>query len=79
MYIKKLYPKTHAGVKSLFNNEFIKTGLIDRKYAKYYAAVFARRFEADYEESPVLDENEIKEMYFEALRFLEMIKEKIKE
>ncbi len=70
LYIKKLYPKTHAGVKSLFSNEFIKTGLIDSKYSKFYSAVFARRFEADYEEAPILDENEIREMYNEAVKFL---------
>lgn len=79
LYIKKLYPKTHNGVKSLFNNEFIRTGLVDQKYSKYYSAVFAKRFEADYEESPLLDENEIREMYTEAGNFLQMIKGKIKE
>lgn len=79
LYTKKLYPKTHLGVKSLFSNEFIKTGLIDIKYSKYYANVFARRFEADYQEAPIFDETEIKEMYVEAIKFLELVNEKLKE
>lgn len=79
LYTKKLYPKTHLGVKSLFSNEFIRTGLIDAKYSKYYSTVFARRFEADYQEAPILDEAEIKEMYNEAIKYLDLIKEKIKE
>lgn len=79
LYTKKLYPKTHLGVKSLFSNEFIRTGLIDQRYSKYYSAVFARRFEADYEEAPILDEAEIKEMYNEAIKYVELVKEKLKE
>ena len=43
LYTKKLYPKTHLGVKSLFSNEFIRTGLIDQKYSKYYSAVFCQK------------------------------------
>src|SRR5436309_8406090 len=50
LYTRKLYPKTHRGMKSLFNKEFIQTGLIDKSHEDFYSRIFAKRFEADYED-----------------------------
>jgi len=47
LYTRKLYPKTHKGV----NKEFIQTGLIDKAQEDFYSRIFAKRFEADYEDS----------------------------
>ena len=36
VYTKKLYPKSHVGLKTLFNREFILPGLIKHDYEKFY-------------------------------------------
>ncbi len=50
LYTKKLYPKTHLGTKALFSKEFVQTGVIGKEYSDFYGTIFAKRFEADYQE-----------------------------
>jgi len=40
LYTRKLYPKKHRGMKSLFNKEFIQTGLIDKSQEDFYSQIF---------------------------------------
>jgi len=39
---------THNGCKAKFHHEFIKTGVIDKKYGKLYSDLFDWRQEGDY-------------------------------
>lgn len=40
--------KKHSGVRVTFHREFVKTGLIDVKWGKFYDRLFEDRQEADY-------------------------------
>jgi hypothetical protein len=43
-----LSTRTHDGARTKFGNEFIKTGLIDKKYGKLYSKLFDYRQKGDY-------------------------------
>ena len=75
LYIHKLYPKTYRGMKSLFNKEFIQTGLIDKTYGDFYSHIFAKRFEADYEDFFQIDVARTEEYYNEAKKLIEIIED----
>lgn len=53
--------KTHIGTKSLFHKEFILKGIIDKKFGFLYDTLLAKRFEADYENFALIDENSVPE------------------
>ncbi len=59
-----LNPKTHQGVKSLFNKEFILTGKLDEEFSNFYTMLMAKRHEADYENFSFINKNKLPE-YFE--------------
>ena len=45
---RQLSSAKHTGVRSLFNQHFVKTGEIPRRLAQIYNDLFARRQESDY-------------------------------
>lgn len=75
VYTKRLYPKSHAGMKALFNREFVLPGLIKHEYEKFYSAIFAKRLEADYATTFEISEANINEYYKEAENFVSLIEE----
>lgn len=48
--LKKLDSAKHSGVISLFNREFVKTGVISKEASKTLSAIFNMRSEADYDD-----------------------------
>ena len=38
----------HSGIRSLFNNHYVKTGIVSRDWARIYNDLFERRQESDY-------------------------------
>ncbi len=77
LYTKKLYPKTHLGTKALFSKEFIQSGLIDKEYSDFYGIIFAKRFEADYQDFAEIDINAVRSYLNEAEQFIKRITEYI--
>jgi uncharacterized protein (UPF0332 family) len=65
-----LYPKTHLGTKSLFNKEFIQTSIVDKEMGELYSTLLAKRFEADYEDFVMIDEEKVKEYLVKVHEFL---------
>ncbi|MDZ4807581.1 MAG: HEPN domain-containing protein [Bacteroidota bacterium] len=63
-------PKTHSGVKTLFNKEFVLTHKIDARFADYYSFIMAKRFEADYDDFVFVDENNIKQLLADTEAFV---------
>ncbi len=72
---RKLNPKTHEGVKALFNKEFILTGIFEKEMSKFYSNLLNRRFEADYENFAIIDEVEIPDFFEKAKLFLQKAKQ----
>ena len=48
--LKKLDSAKHSGVISMFNREFVKTGVISKEASKTLSTIFAMRSEADYDD-----------------------------
>jgi uncharacterized protein (UPF0332 family) len=49
----------HTGVRSLFNKNFVKTGIIPKEIAYIYNSLFERRQEGDYDDYVVFSEKEV--------------------
>ena len=71
----KLNPKTHVGAKSLFNKEFVMTGIVDEKLSRFYSNLMARWFDADYEVFTLIKEEEVVGYIDEVKKFIEIAKE----
>ena len=50
---KNLPSKTHNGTKQLFGKYFIKEGIIDKEYGRFYNQILESRQESDYGSSPI--------------------------
>ena len=74
---KKLNPKTHLGVKALFHKEFVFTGEVSKEQGEFFDMLQAKRFEADYENYPFINEEKVPKQLEEAKKFLELVKSKI--
>ena len=70
--------KTHEGTRTMFGKEFIKSGIIDKKYGKLYSKLFDFRQKGDYGDLfdfdkdiviPLIDQ--VKEFLAEIKRFVE--------
>lgn len=79
LYTQKLYPKTHLGMKALFNKEFVQTGLINKQQEAIYSTIFAKRFEADYEDFFETDEQHVNNYLADAKKFVEIIEDILKD
>lgn len=66
----ELAPKTHSGVKSLFNKEYVLSEKIDKETGAILAELFAKRMEADYEDFPIIDAEEIPILIKKAEKFI---------
>lgn len=69
-----LNPKTHQGVKSLFNKEFIYTKKLDEEFSDFYTLIMAKRHEADYENFSFIDKNKIPEYFAKTKQLIEFSK-----
>ncbi len=47
---KNFSSSKHSGVRALLNKEFVKKGLIDKKFGKFYSKMFEERQEGDYKD-----------------------------
>lgn len=70
-------PKTHSGVKTLFNQHFVKTGLVPSELGVFYAKVFQMRQDADYADLILFLEEDIKPLIPETEKFINTIKKLI--
>ncbi|QJW91976.1 HEPN domain-containing protein [Spirosoma taeanense] len=64
---------THKGVKSMLNQHFIKSGLVDVVWGKIYQKLFDNRNEADYEDFIDFDEEKIGAFVEDAENFIKLI------
>jgi len=53
---------THAGLKTIFNKELVKTGKVDREDGRLFNNLFGLRQEADYEDFYNVNEEDIEEL-----------------
>jgi len=67
----------HSGVISLFNREFVKSGMFDKDFSKWLTEAFDLRQRADYQEMFTVSEDRAKTVLENARIFINGVKEKI--
>jgi hypothetical protein len=70
--------KKHSGVRSFFHKEFIKEGLIETKWGRFYDRLFEDRQEGDYTAFVNFEKDYVKEQIKLCENFLKQIKEIMK-
>jgi len=63
----------HAGVRSLFNRHFVKTGRVDKEKARFFNDLFERRQEGDYMDFVCFEESQVRPWISQAEAFVENI------
>ena len=64
----------HSGVITVFDKEFIKTGLIDRKFSSFLHSLFDNRQEFDYREFASIERAEAEEVIVMTEEFIELVR-----
>lgn len=70
--------KKHSGVRGLFHKEMVNTGLLPKKWSKFYDRLFEDRTDSDYLPMTEFEEGYVKNQIDECQRFLEEIRPLIK-
>ena len=68
----------HAGVRSLFNREFVKTNLIDKDLGRFFSDIYDSRQEGDYKDFVEFEKNDVSAWLEKAEAFIARIQELIK-
>lgn len=75
---KDLDAKTHSGVKTLFSEHFVNTGLVSREYGSFFSDLEGTRSDFDYNDFVSYTEAEIKDLVSQTKEFLVEIESFIK-
>ncbi len=65
--------KTHSGVKSLFSEHFVNTGLVSKEYGSFFSDLERTRSDFDYNDFVSYTDEEIDELLSQTKEFLEAI------
>lgn len=63
----------HSGVRSIFNKEFVKTGIIEEKQGELFAEMFNTRQKGDYADFITFEKKDVERWLKEAEGFLKAI------
>jgi len=75
---KGLSSSKHSGVRSIFNKEFVKTGIVEKKHGEFYNSIFGFRQRADYEDFVKFNREKVKSWLNNAKAFIDSVKDNIK-
>ena len=68
----------HSGVRSLFNKEFVKPGIISEEYGDFYNRMFGFRQRGDYEDFVEFDYDKVKSWFDSTKDFINSIEQAIR-
>jgi uncharacterized protein (UPF0332 family) len=71
---KGLSSSKHAGIRSLFNKHYVKTGQVSKEMAQIYNDLFERRQESDYLDFICFEESQVSPWICRAEAFVDQIK-----
>lgn len=77
--LKKLDSRKHSGIVSLFNQNFVKTGILDIKLSKIIKEAKSYREDVDYEDFLIITEEEAQKQLENASNFINETERKIEE
>jgi len=69
--------KTHAGIRSLFNQDIMRKRLLPQEYRKLYSDLFDVRHEADYSDLVEIDPVQTGQLLPQVKRFIDAIEQLI--
>ena len=69
--------RTHDGARTKFGNEFVKTGILDKRYGKLYSKLFDFRQKGDYGDLFDFDDKTVLPLVDQVKEFIATIKEMI--
>jgi len=72
---KDLYSSKHSGIRSLFNREFVKAGVVREEFGDFYNKMFEFRQRGDYEDLVEFNKEDIKTWLEKAEEFIKVIDE----
>jgi uncharacterized protein (UPF0332 family) len=75
---KGLSSAKHSGIRSLFHQNFVKSGLVDPELGQLYDRLFDNRQKGDYADLVRFDPNEVRDWYDEAFEFVETVQNIVK-
>lgn len=78
LLVKGLYSAKHSGVRALFHQNFVKTGIVTIELGQLYDKLFHNRQKGDYADLVRFDLDEVRPWYAEVRRFVEGIEGIIK-
>lgn len=64
---------SHAGVRQVFGQHFVKTGIFDRELAKHYTDLFEKRQKGDYNDFFDYDEDTVNRLLPQTINFIDGI------
>jgi uncharacterized protein (UPF0332 family) len=70
---KGLRSAKHSGIRSLFHQNFVKSGPVDLELGQLYDRLFDNRQKGDYADLVRFDPNEVRDCYDEAREFVETV------
>lgn len=76
---KSLSSAKHSGVLSLFQREFVKTGIVEDELGQFYAAMSERRQKSDYRDFVKFQEDDVRTWLEKADKFNQSIEEVIRQ
>jgi uncharacterized protein (UPF0332 family) len=74
---KNLSSPKHSGIRALFNQHFVKTGIVEVEIGKFYSDMFVFRQKGDYEDFIYFKENDVKEWILMAEKYISMLEKYI--
>ena len=75
---KNLSASKHSGAISLFNREFVKSGIVPPEIAKFLNIAFDFRNKSDYRDFVIPEEDSVRELLNESHNFITTIKTALK-
>jgi len=72
---KDLSSAKHSGVRSLFNREFVKTGIVSENLGDFYNKMFEFRQRGDYEEFVEFNKEQVESWLYQAEDFINTVKQ----
>lgn len=73
MLTRNIASSKHSGVRSLFHQNFVKTGLIDINLAQFYDKLYDNRQKADYADFFHFELDDVSNWFHETCRMIEAI------
>ena len=73
LYSKGIEPKTHAGIRTIFFDEYIKTGLIEKDFGKLYSDLFDLRQEGDYSDFVIFEKELVEPLLSKSVDLLDTV------